>query len=75
MLDWLSRDTAVDASINAAPVLTLASFAILSEAASPWEFEPLPVVLTHTLTVFPLILLLLVTYIVARVIERDAGRS
>lgn len=75
MLDWLSRDTAVDASINAVPLVILAYFAALFEAASPWSFDPLPVVLTHTLTLFPLVLLLIATYVVARVIERDAARS
>lgn len=75
MLEWLSRETAVDASINAAPVLILAYFAVLFEVVSPWQFELLPVVLTHTLTIFPLILLLFVTYLAARLIERDANRS
>ncbi len=75
MLDWLSRDTAVDASINAAPVLILAYFAILFGVASPWEFELLIVTLTHMLTMLPLVLLLLMTYVAARVIERDASRS
>ncbi|RKD88065.1 DUF6684 family protein [Halopiger aswanensis] len=75
MLDWLSRDTAVDASINVVPLVILAYFAVLFEAASPWSFDPLPVVLTHTLTLFPLVLLLIATYVVARVIERDADKS
>lgn len=75
MLDWLSRETAVDVSINAAPVLMLTYFAVLFEVASPWEFELLTVVLTHTLTIFPLIVLLFATYFVARVIERDTDRS
>lgn len=75
MLEWLSRETAIDASINLAPVAILAYFALLFEVLSPWEFELLPVVMTHTLTIFPLILLAFVTYLAARLIERDASRS
>lgn len=75
MLEWLSRETAIDASINAAPVLLLAYFAVLFEVASPWEFDSLTVVLTHALTIFPLVVLLFATYYAARAIERDAGRS
>lgn len=75
MLEWLSRETVVDVSINAVPVLILAYFAVLFEVASPWSFEPLSVVLTHTLTLFPLVVLVVATYFVARVIERDAARS
>ncbi|APW99560.1 hypothetical protein CHINAEXTREME_18070 [Halobiforma lacisalsi AJ5] len=75
MLEWLSRETVVDISINAVPVLILAYFAVLFEVASPWEFDPLAVVLTHTLTLFPLLVLVCATYLVARVIERDATRS
>lgn len=75
MLEWLSRETAIDASINLAPVVILAYFAVVFEVVSPWEFELLPVVMTHTLTIFPLILLAFVTYLAARLIERDASRS
>ncbi|WP_049927109.1 DUF6684 family protein [Halopiger goleimassiliensis] len=75
MLEWLSRETAVDASINAVPLVILAYFSLLFESASPWSFDPLPVLLTHTLTLFPLVLLLIATYVVARVIERDRNRA
>lgn len=75
MLEWLSRETAIDVSINGAPVVILAYFAIFFEVASPWEFEALTVVLTHTLTIFPLVVLLFATYYVARAIERDTDRS
>lgn len=75
MLEWLSREGMVDVSINAVPLLILAYFAVLFEVASPWSFDPLAVVLTHTLTLFPLAVLLVATYFVARAIERDAARS
>ncbi len=75
VLEWLSRETVVDVSINGAPLLILAYFAVLIEVASPWTFDPLPVVLTHTLTLFPLVVLVFATYYAARAIERDAARS
>lgn len=75
MLEWLSREAMVDISINAVPVAILAYFAVLFEIASPWSFDPLAVVLTHTLTLFPLVVLLFATYFVARAIESDAARS
>ncbi|GAB3668385.1 DUF6684 family protein [Halopiger thermotolerans] len=75
MLEWLSRETAIDASINAVPVVILAYFAVFFEIAETWSFDPLTVVLTHTLTLLPLVLLIVATYVVARVIERDADRS
>lgn len=75
MLEWLSRETMVDISINAVPIIILAYFAVLFEVVSPWTFDALPVVLTHTLTLFPLVVLLFATYYVARAIERDATQA
>lgn len=75
MLEWLSRETVVDISINGAPLFILAYFAVLIKVASPWTFDPLPVVLTHALTLFPLVVLVFATYYAARAIERDAARS
>lgn len=75
MLEWLSRETMVDISINAAPIFILAYSAVLIELSSPWGFDPLSVVLTHTLTLLPLVLLVFATYYAARAIERDAARS
>lgn len=75
MLDWLSRETALDVSINAIPAVILAYFAVLFQLASPWSFDPLTVTLTHALTLFPLLVLVIATYLGARVIERDTARS
>ena len=73
MLDWLSRETVVDVSINAVPVLILAYFTVLHGVASPWAFRPLAVFFMYTLTLFPLVVLVVATYYVARAIERDAA--
>lgn len=75
MLEWVSRETALDVSINAIPVAILAYFAVLFQIASPWSFDPLTVTLTHALTLFPLLVLVVATYLGARAIESDAARS
>lgn len=75
VLDWVSRETAVDVSINAVPILILAYFTVLHGAASPWEFRPLAVFFMYVLTLFPLVLLGVATYFAARAIERDAARA
>lgn len=75
MLEWLSRRTLVDVSINAVPVFILAYFAVLFEVGDQWAFRPLSIFLTHSLTLFPLVVLALATYYAARAIERDAARG
>lgn len=75
MLDWLTRETVVDVSINAVPVLILGYFTVLHGVASPWEFRPLAVFFMYVLTLFPLVLLAVATYYAARAIERDAARA
>lgn len=75
VLDWVSRETAIDVSINAVPILILAYFTVLHGAASPWEFRPLAVFFMYVLTLFPLVLLGAATYYAARAIERDASRA
>lgn len=75
MLEWLSRETMTDVSINGAPVFILLYFAVLHAVGSPWEFRPVAVFFTYVLTLFPLVVLVVATYYVARAIERDAARS
>lgn len=75
VLEWLSRETVIDVSINAVPVLILAYFTVLHGLGSPWGFRPLAVFFTYALTLFPLVVLVVATYYVARAIERDAARS
>ena len=75
VLEWLSRETLVDVSINAVPVAILAYFTVLHGLGSPWGFRPLAVFFMYTLTLFPLVVLAVATYYVARAIERDAART
>lgn len=75
MLEWVSRETAVDVSINAVPIFILAYFTVLHGVESPWAFRPLAVFFMYTLTLFLLVLLAVATYYAARAIERDAARA
>lgn len=75
MLDWLTRETVIDVSINAVPVFILGYFTVLHGVGSPWEFRPLAVFFMYVLTLFPLVLLVVATYYAARAIERDAARA
>ena len=75
MFDWVNREMLLDVSINAIPAVILAYFVFLTLVRSPWEGPLLVEVLTHTLTVFPLVLLVFATYYAARAIERDEQRT
>lgn len=73
MLEWVSRDTLLDVSINAVPVLIIAYFVVLVVARAPWTPDLLVEVATVVLHLVPLVLLPYATYHVARAIERDAA--
>lgn len=73
MLEWVSTKTLLDVSINAVPLAMLAYFALLFGLGSRWGPNPVAVAFTHTLTLFPLVVLLFATYYVARAISRDAA--
>lgn len=73
MLEWVRRDTVLDVSINAVPVVILVYFLVVSALRSPWPFEALPETLGHALTAFPIVVLAFATYYAARAVERDAA--
>lgn len=73
MLEWVRRHTVLDVSINAVPVVIMTYFVAVSALRSPWPFEALPAFLGHALTAFPILVLVVATYYVARAVERDAA--
>lgn len=73
MVRRVSRETLLDVTINAIPVVILAFFIVLLLGRSPWRGPLLVDVLTYGLLVVPLLLLVIATYLTARAIERDAG--
>ena len=75
MFEWVDRDVLVDVSINVVPLVILAYFVVVTLVGSPWQETTLAVVMTHVLTLVPIVTLAVATYYVARAIERDARAS
>lgn len=67
----IDRETLLDLTVNVIPIGILLFFVVLFAVVNPWEFDPYYFFLMHGLTIFPLLMLLLVTYVSARVISRD----
>lgn len=73
MLEWVDRDLLVDVSINAVPVVILAYFVVVSVRTLE-QGVTRTVVLSHVLTVLPVLVLAFATYHVARAIQFDERR-
>jgi len=71
----IDRDTVLDVLVNVVPIGILAFFVGLYLVFNPWGYDPGVVLLSHFLTIFPLILLSILTYVSARVIARDEKRD
>lgn len=65
------RETLLDITVNIIPMGILLFFVILFVVIHPWEFDPFYAVIQHGLTIFPFLVLVLVTYISAKLISRD----
>lgn len=61
----LDRETLLDITVNVVPILILAFFFVLFVTWTPWTGEPLITLISHFLTLFPLVLLAIVTYVAA----------
>jgi hypothetical protein len=66
--DWPDRETLLDITVNLIPMGILLFFFALTVVITPWEFDPLIVVLQHFLTLFPFLLLGILTYFSARAV-------
>jgi len=72
--DWATLETLLDVTVNLIPMGILLFFIALYTVFSPWEWDPAVFVLMHFLTVFPFVLLALLTYVSARAIaSAEAG--
>lgn len=67
----LSRETLLDLTVNVIPLVILGFFTLLFIVVNPWGWDPFVVVLTHFLTVFPLVLLALLSYLSGLAVQRD----
>ena len=66
--DWANRETLLDVVVNLIPMGILLFFIVYYTLFRPWEWEPGMFVLMHFLTVFPFVMLAVLTYISARAI-------
>jgi hypothetical protein len=71
----LEKDTLIDLIVNLIPIVMLAFFSFMFVVFNPWEFDLFTAAMTHFLTLFPLVVLVLVTYVSGRIIQRDEGQS
>lgn len=67
----LTEETWLDLTVNFIPVGILFVLDVLFWAVNPWGWNPLYVFWAHWLTLFPLVLLLLLTYVSGVVVQRD----
>lgn len=70
-LEWFDRETLLDILVNLVPMVILLFFSVLYTVVQPWGFDPAQFGLMHFLTLFPFLLLGLLTYLSAKVISRD----
>lgn len=75
MFEWVRRETLVDVTINAIPAVVLLYFVGLTLATDGWQEFTLTTAVAHFLTVFPFVVLVIATYVVARAVETDQQRS
>ncbi|WP_262177239.1 DUF6684 family protein [Haloarcula laminariae] len=72
--DWADMETLLDVMVNLIPMGILLFFVGLYTVFQPWEWDPVMFVLMHFLTLFPFLLLALLTYVSAQAIAgAEAG--
>lgn len=70
----LTHETWLDLTVNLIPLGILAFMDGLFWVINPWGWDPLMIVVSHFLTLFPLLLLAVLTYVSGTVIQRDEGK-
>lgn len=71
----LTGDTWLDLSVNVIPLGILFVLDLLFWVVNPWGWDPFYVFVAHFLTLFPLVLLAIVTWIGGAVVQRDEQRA
>jgi len=71
----IDRETVLDVTVNAIPMVILLFFVVLFLVINPWGYDPGPLLIEHFLTLFPFLLLGILTYLSARVIARDEAEA
>ncbi|WP_336001043.1 DUF6684 family protein [Halorientalis halophila] len=70
----LERETLLDLTVNAIPLGILLFLDVLFWFVNPWGWDLWFVFWSHVLTLVPFTLLLLLSYVSGRVIQRDEGK-
>lgn len=72
MATWtLTPDTLLDLAVNAVPLVVLLGFSAMFLARNPWGWEPFVVGLAYFLTLFPVVVLVVVSYVAGLYVQRD----
>jgi len=70
----LTHETWLDLTVNVIPLGILLVMDVLFWVVNPWGWDPFVIVVSHFLTLFPLVLLALLTYVSGRIVQRDEGK-
>ena len=68
---YIDRETILDILVNVVPMVILLAFVLLFVVFSPWPPHLPTALVGHFLTLFPFLLLGILTYFAARAISRD----
>jgi len=71
----LTWETVLDLTVNLIPVGILVGMEVLFFAYNPFGWDLWYTAWMHFLTLFPLVLLLILTYVSGRVIQREEGKT
>ena len=75
MLAGLTRETLLDLTVNAVPLAILLCLDALFWVVYPWPWDAWLVLWMHVLLVVPFVVLLVVSYVSGRVIQRDEAAA
>jgi len=73
-LSWLDRETLLDLTVNFVPLVILLFFSVFYTVIYPWDADPARFALMHVLTLFPFLVLAILTYYAGKVVSRDERR-
>lgn len=71
----LTGETWLDLSVNVIPLVILIVLDLLFWVVNPWGWDPFYVLVAHFLTLFPLVVLAIVTYVGGAIVQRDEQRA
>lgn len=71
----LTNETWLDLTVNMIPLGILLFMDIMFWVLNPWGFDPVFVFIAHFLTLFPFLLLAILTYVSGSIIQRDEGET